>query len=170
MKSERGAFVRGFDSPSGYSVHKMAGDTWRAPARCPIQRHLFGRCCMENRRQKKLDPSSMAKNILFFSGFGEERRTPRATSRPLDHGSTWYLRGRHLHTFTGLARHEAGWPWVDSMLRSKAYRRVSCFWSACWQFSTSKHKFRRMQPREQVILKSKHSGSRRVSSTDLFFE
>ena len=34
-----------------------------------------------------LDPSSMAKNILL-SGLGEEGRTPRATSRSLDHGST----------------------------------------------------------------------------------
>ena len=49
-----------------------------------------------------------------------------------------------------VARHEAGWPWVDSMLRSKAYHRVSCSWSVCWQFSTWKRKLRRMQPREQI--------------------
>ena len=29
---------------------------------------------------------------------GEERRRPKLTSRPLDHGSTWYVRGRHLHS------------------------------------------------------------------------
>ena len=29
--------------------------------------------------------------------------------------------------FIGLARHEAGWPWVDSMSRSKVYRRVNLF-------------------------------------------
>ena len=51
-----------------------------------------------------------------------------------------------------VARHEAGWPWVDSMLRSKAYHRVSCSWSVCWQFSTWKRKFRRVQQREQIIL------------------
>ena len=40
MKSERGALVRGSDPPSGHSVHNTAGDTWRAPARCLIQKHL----------------------------------------------------------------------------------------------------------------------------------
>ena len=36
-KSERGAFVRSSDPPSGHSVHKTGGDTWRAPARRLIQ-------------------------------------------------------------------------------------------------------------------------------------
>ena len=41
MKSERDALVRGSDPPSGHSsVHKTAGDTWRAPARRLIQTHL----------------------------------------------------------------------------------------------------------------------------------
>ena len=40
MKSERGALVRGSDPPSGHSVHKTAGDTWRAPARRLIRTHL----------------------------------------------------------------------------------------------------------------------------------
>ena len=90
MKSERGAPVRGSDPPSGHSVHKTTGDGWRAPARPLIQ--TFGRCCVENRPQK------FSQKIGLFSGLGEERRTPQATSRPLDHGSTWYLRGRHLHS------------------------------------------------------------------------
>ena len=38
------------------------------------------------------------------------------------------------------------------MSRSKAYRRVSCFWSACWQFSTWKRKLRLVQQREQIVL------------------
>ena len=46
---------------------------------------------------KILVPSPMAKNRPL-SGMGEERRTPWATSRLLDHGSTWYLRGRHIHS------------------------------------------------------------------------
>ena len=75
MKSERGAMDRGRNPPSGHSVHKTAGDTWRAPAGIPL------------RIQKK----------DFLSGLGEERRTPR-TSRSLDHRSTSYLRGRHLHS------------------------------------------------------------------------
>ena len=40
MKSERGELVRGSDSPSGHSVHKKAGDTWRAPAMRLIETHL----------------------------------------------------------------------------------------------------------------------------------
>ena len=46
---------------------------------------------------KIIDPSPMAK-IDLFSGLREKRRTPRATSRPLDQGSTRYLRGRHLQS------------------------------------------------------------------------
>ena len=37
---------------------------------------------------------------VWFSGLREERRTPRATSRPLHHGSTWHLPGSHLHSPT----------------------------------------------------------------------
>ena len=95
MKSERGALVRGSDPPSGHSVHKTAGDTWRAPARrliLTIWALLFGK-----QVTKKMIPFRWQK-IDRFSGLGEECRTPRATSRPLDHGSTWYLRGRHLHS------------------------------------------------------------------------
>ena len=55
MKSERGALVRGSDPPSGHSVHKTAGDTWRAPAR-HSDTNAFGRCCVENRR-KNVEPS-----------------------------------------------------------------------------------------------------------------
>ena len=41
------------------------------------------------------------------------------------------------------------------MSRSKAYRRVSCFWSACWQFSMWKRKFRRVQHSEQIIVEKR---------------
>ena len=37
------------------------------------------------------------------------------------------ISSRPSSTFTGLARHEPVWPWVASMSRSKAYRRVSSF-------------------------------------------
>ena len=40
MKSERGAFVKVSNPPSGRSVHNTAGDTWPAPARRMIQTHL----------------------------------------------------------------------------------------------------------------------------------
>ena len=46
---------------------------------------------------KNLDPSPMAKNRRF-SGLGKERRTSRATSRPLDPGSTYNFGGRHLYS------------------------------------------------------------------------
>ena len=61
MKSERGALLRGSDPPSGHSVHKMAADTWRAPARRLIQTLL----CRKH-ATKHLDPSPMAKNTHFF--------------------------------------------------------------------------------------------------------
>ena len=47
-------------------------------------------------RCKKLSIPLRWQQIGFFSGLREERRTPWATYRPLDHGSTWHLRGHHL--------------------------------------------------------------------------
>ena len=81
MNSERSALVRGSDLLSDDSVHKTTGDTRRAPARCPIKTHLGAGAT------KIFDPAPMANNDLFAS-LGEERRTPRATSRPLDYGPT----------------------------------------------------------------------------------
>ena len=88
MKSERGALVRGSDPPSGHSIYNTAGDTWRAPARRLIQKRLAaGGYLVETRRQKISIPLRWQKTDLF-SGSGGERRTPRVTSRPLDHGSS----------------------------------------------------------------------------------
>ena len=87
MKSERGALVRVSDLPSAHSVHKTTSDRWRAPARRLIQTHLFGRSCVGKRRQK-ISISLRWQKIGLFPGLGEKRRTPWATSRPLDHGST----------------------------------------------------------------------------------
>ena len=82
IKSERRAPVRGSDPPSGHSVHTTTGDRWRAPARRLIETHLaasvYKTGSIPLRWQK----------IVLFSGLREERWTPRATSRPLDHGST----------------------------------------------------------------------------------
>ena len=64
MKSERGALVRGFDTPSGHSVHKTTGDTWRAPAMRLIQTHLGAD--VEKQAPKFLDPSPMAKSRPVF--------------------------------------------------------------------------------------------------------
>ena len=85
MKSEQGALVTGSDPPSRHSFHKTAGDTWRAPARRLIPTHSGA--AVYKTDDKNLDSSPMAK-VDVFSGLGEECRTRRATSRPLDHGST----------------------------------------------------------------------------------
>ena len=79
-----------------------------------LDTNRFGRCCVENRRQKFWIPPRWQK-IGLFSGSGEESRTPRAISRPLDHGSTWYLRAViyihwHCPTRSGLA---VGWFHVE---------------------------------------------------------
>ena len=93
MKSERGALVSSSDRPSGQcSQH---GRWYVAGAGQASDTNTFGRCCVENRRQKISIPLRWQKKKFFV---GEERRRPKATSRPLDHGSTWYLRGRHLHS------------------------------------------------------------------------
>ena len=131
MKSARGAAVRDSDPPSGRSVHNTADDTWRAPARDVWYKHIWALMCRKQ-TTKILDPWPTAKNTHFFR-FG--RRAYDAADnlsppRPRIH----LISSRPSSTFIGLARHEVGWPWVDSMSRSKVYRRVSCFWSACWHF------------------------------------
>ena len=96
VKPERGALVRGSDPPSGHSVHSTARDKWRAPARRLMQKHLAtGVLKTDDKNSRSL---SDGHKIDLFLGLGEERRTPRETSRPLDHGSTCYLRGRHVHS------------------------------------------------------------------------
>ena len=88
MISERGAPVGGSDPTSGHSVQTTTGGRWRAPARRLIQTHLGAAVYLiENRRHKSSIPLRWQK-IGLFSGLREERWTPRATSRPLDHGST----------------------------------------------------------------------------------
>ena len=95
MKSDRDTFVKGSDTPCGRSLHDMAGDTWRARARRPI-RNVYNRWCVENSRPKKLYIYAMAKLTLLLR-LGEDRRTLGATCRPLDHGSTCCIGGRHKH-------------------------------------------------------------------------
>ena len=123
MKSERDALIRGSDPPCGHSIHKTAGDTWRAPARRLIQTHVDA--AVQKTGDKILDPSPMAKNRPFFRF---ERRALDAAGnfsppRPRIH----LISSRPSSAFTGLVRHEAGWPWVAPMSKSKAYRRVICF-------------------------------------------
>ena len=65
MKPERGAVVRGYDPPSGHSVRKTAGDTWRAPARRLIQALL---CRKQATKNLVL---SDRKNQAFFQVWGK---------------------------------------------------------------------------------------------------
>ena len=127
MKPERGALVSGSDPPSGRSVHNTAGDTWRALARRLIQTRRPR--VWQKQETKILDPSPMAKSRSFFR-FG---RRAKDAEGPLSPPRPWIhlISPRPSSTFNGLARHEAGWPWVASMSRSKVYRRVSCLRSAC---------------------------------------
>ena len=114
--------------------------------------------------------------MYFFSGLGEERRTPRATSRLLDHGSTWYLRGRHFThwpypTRSGLA---VGWFYVETEgLSSRELFFISVLTifnvkaqvpprAAAWTNNTSKTNI--------FFSRFPHSGGTRVSSADFFFE
>ena len=147
MKSERGAPVRGSDPPSGQRCSQ--NDRWYvAGAGQASDTHTFGRCYVENRRLKLSIPLRWQK-IGLFSGFRAlDTAGNLSPPRPRIH----LISSGPSSTFTGLARHEPGWPWVAPMSRSKAYRRVSCFWSACWLFSTWKPKFRGVRQSEQIIL------------------
>ena len=85
MESERDVLIRGSDPPSGHSVHKTTGDTWRVPAGRLIQTHLGA---VVYKTGDTISRSvSDGKNRPLFR-FGRKRRTPWATSRPLDYGST----------------------------------------------------------------------------------
>ena len=55
--------------------------------------------CLTNRtRSHRMRIPIRIRTRAGCAGLGEERRTPRATYRPLGYGSTWYPRGRHLHS------------------------------------------------------------------------
>ena len=75
MKSERGALFRGSDPPSGHSVYRTAGDTWRVPARRLIQ-HIWALLC---RKQvtKFHDTFPMAKKRSFLLRFVWEKSVGR---------------------------------------------------------------------------------------------
>ena len=128
MKSERGARVGGSDPPYGHSVHNTTGDMWRAPARRLIQKHLAAGVHKTDDKTSRSLADGNPPPFLFR--FGRRGRTPRAASLspPIDRGPASYgVLARPSSIFIGLARQEAGGPWVDSMSRSKVYRRVSCF-------------------------------------------
>ena len=95
MKSERGA--RSLGAPT----HPMVTEFTQRPVICGgrlpgvWEKNIWP---LVHRKQmtKNLDPSTYGKN-RHFSGLARERRTSRATSRPLDHGSTFYF-GSHKNS------------------------------------------------------------------------
>ena len=96
MECQRGALVRVSDPHSRHSVHNTAADMWLARAKRLIETHLG--TAVKKPGDKNLHLSPMAKNITFSGLVGEKRTTPRVTCRPLNDGSTRYLRGRHVHS------------------------------------------------------------------------
>ena len=82
MSSERGALVGGSDPPSGHRVHATAGDTWQAP-----DTKLLATGEENTPKQLSIPLRWQKRPFFLFSRSGEERRTPRATSRLIDHGS-----------------------------------------------------------------------------------
>ena len=73
--------------PTLWSQYSQNDWWYVAGAAQAFDTNTFGRCCVENRRQNFSIPLRWEKTGLF-SGLGEERRTPRANSRPLYHGCT----------------------------------------------------------------------------------
>ena len=71
-----------------------------------------------------LELSPTAKNRPFFR-FGRRALDAAGNFSP-PRARIHLISSRPPSTFTGLARHEPGWPWVACISRSKAYRRVSC--------------------------------------------
>ena len=65
IKSERGALVRGSDTPSGHGVHKTTGDRWRAPARRLI-RICLGAAVLKTGDKNSRSLSDGKKIGLFF--------------------------------------------------------------------------------------------------------
>ena len=168
MNSERAALVRGSDPPPGHSVHNTAGDTWWVPARRLTEIFVHG--CAENRPQKILMPLRWQK-IYCFSGLGEECRTSRATSRHLDHGSTLYLRGRHLHSLASPNMKRGG----RGLIQCRG-RRSSCFDQRADNFQRESTGSAARSLMNKSNLKNKHfprffhRGSTSVSSAEICFE
>ena len=87
MNYEQSALVRGSDPPYVGPPCSQNGRWHVAGAGQAYDKKTTGRCCSQNRRQKNLDPSRMAKNS-FPSDLGGYRRTSTASSPPLlDRGS-----------------------------------------------------------------------------------
>ena len=142
IKPERGAVVRGCDQCSRNDGWHVTGAGQASDA------NIFGELLCR-KQATNYWYLSHGKSRIFFR-FGRRAYDAAGNVSPL-RWRTHLISSRPSSTLTVLAKHESGWSWVDSMSRSNAYRCVSCFWSACWQFSTWRRKLRRVQQREQII-------------------
>lgn len=134
MTSERGALFRGSDRSYGHSIWPVIR---RALARRMIKKNIRQLVCWKQ-TTRMTDLSRTASNILV-SGLGKEIRTPPATSRPsrpLDHGSTWWFRGHHLHSLPLPDTKQGYRGLILSWDRRSVIARAECL-SACWQVHTS---------------------------------
>ena len=96
------------------SIHQTASDNWPASARRLTQTHLGA--AVQEIGNKISIPLRWPK-IGLSSGSGEERRTPRATSRPIDHGRMHGISSRPSSSFT-MALPETTWVgWGLSLCR-----------------------------------------------------
>ena len=84
-----------------YSVRTEAGHVRWAPARCFMIKYI-GHWCIENRLQKI--SISLLKQRKYFEPLRARINTTFS---------------RSPSPFPRLVQHEAGWPWVDSLSRSK---------------------------------------------------
>ena len=91
--NNRGTYRCSLQGGTTDSVHKTVGEKWPAPARRLTQTHLSA--AAQNTGDQKSLSLFDDKPIDLFLGLGEELRKMRAISRPLDHESAWYRRGRH---------------------------------------------------------------------------
>lgn len=89
-----GALVKGSDPPDIGKQCSHDGRSCVAGAGQLSGKSVWPLVCRKQ-TAKILDSSPMAKKDRFCVG---EVQTARAISRPLDHGSTLYLRGHHLHS------------------------------------------------------------------------
>ena len=118
VKSEHYELVRGSDPPLVYTGHTTADDVCRAPTRLLLLNVILAAGVWKT--WTKLSIISQGATNKTLRGL-DGRRTARATSSTLEHGSTYSLRRFHLHSCDPV-RNEEGWSWVVSISGSKINR------------------------------------------------
>ena len=127
-------YVEHCSSPDRRKAVRVGSDAWALRS---VQR--IGRWCAQNRLKHYLRvllsccirlewPRKCIRLewpiYVFFSGWGGYRRTPPASSCPLEYASIHLISSSPSSTIVDLDRHRAGWPWVESLSRSSIYRRT----------------------------------------------